>query len=151
MPARGGGTEPLWSDDPVSRGPLKRLFAGPIQVSGVALNGMRYTGDVYPEGDVAAQLLSFGPAPSAAPTLSPGDSVYQNGMVWQAPIPVTITATLAEPIALDIPQPAAAPDAAAGGAVGGAPPGAAGGSDPGGAALAGAPAGAAGSGAPAGG
>lgn len=118
MPARGGGTEPLWSDDPVSRGALKRLFSGPIQVSGVTLNGMRYAGDVFPEGDVAAQLLSFGPAPSAAPTLNPGDSVYQNGMVWQAPIPVTITATLAEPITLDVPQaPAAAgADAAAAGA-----------------------------------
>jgi hypothetical protein len=116
MPQKGGGTEPLWSDDAVSRGKVKPLFSGPIQVSGVTMNGMRLASNVYPEGDVASQLLSFGPRPSAAPTVATGDSVYQNGMIWQAPIPVTITATLAEPVGFELPQVAAPPaaDASAG-------------------------------------
>lgn len=122
MPQKGGGTEPLWSDDPLSRGKVKPLFAGPIQVSGVSMNGMRFANSVYPEGDVASQLLSFGPSPSAAPTVAAGDSVYQNGMIWQAPIPVTITATLAEPVGFQLPQVAAPAADASAGAMGAAPP-----------------------------
>ncbi len=149
MPAEGGGTEPLWSDDAVSRGKLKPLFAGPISVSGVNVSGGTFETDVYPEGDLRAQLMSFGPTPTGVPSVSPGGSVYRHGVVWQAPIPVTITATLAEPVGLELPAAAAGGQAAPAGAspMGGMPsPGGAGPAGSGGAGPASTGGGAAGSG-----
>jgi hypothetical protein len=47
-----------------------------------------------------------------------GEVVYENGLLWQGPIPVTITGTLANPISFEIPGAAAAADAAAAGGMG---------------------------------
>lgn len=115
MPAEGGGSEPLWSDDAVSRGPLTALFSGPIEMS-ANFGGLTVNETLLPSTD-PAQAIS-GALSSTAPMPGAGEVVYENGLLWQGPIPVTITGTLANPISFKIPGAAAAADAAAAGGMG---------------------------------
>lgn len=115
MPAEGGGSEPLWSDDAVSRGPLTALFSGPIEMS-ANFGGLTVSETLLPSTD-PAQAIS-GALSSTAPMPGAGEVVYENGLLWQGPIPVTITGTLANPISFEIPGAAAAADAAAAGGMG---------------------------------
>jgi len=115
MPAEGGGSEPLWSDDAVSRGPLTALFSGPIEMS-ANFGGLTVNETLLPSTD-PAQAIS-GALSSTAPMPGAGEVVYENGLLWQGPIPVTITGTLANPISFEIPGAAAAADAAAAGGMG---------------------------------
>ncbi|NLN89713.1 MAG: hypothetical protein GX134_06065 [candidate division WS1 bacterium] len=115
MPAEGGGSEPLWSDDAISRGPLTALFSGPIEMS-ANFGGLTVNETLLPSTD-PAQAIS-GALSSTAPMPGAGEVVYENGLLWQGPIPVTITGTLANPISFEIPGAAAAADAAAAGGMG---------------------------------
>ncbi len=115
MPAEGGGSEPLWSDDAVSRGHLTALFSGPIEMS-ANFGGLTVNETLLPSTD-PAQAIS-GALSSTAPMPGAGEVVYENGLLWQGPIPVTITGTLANPISFEIPGAAAAADAAAAGGMG---------------------------------
>jgi hypothetical protein len=99
MPAEGGGAEPLWSDDPVSRGQLTHLFSGPIQMD-ATFGGLTVNETILPDTD--PQLAVSG-ALSTAPMPGAGQVVYQNGLLWQGPIPVTISGQLANPITFEFP------------------------------------------------
>lgn len=114
MPQKGGGTEPLWSDDAVSRGPLKPLFSGNITYS-ASLGGLTVAERAPFNATNPLAALSVSPGsmlPSRMPT--GGSALYQNGILWEGPIPVSINATLAEPISVWMPTAAqAAADAGA--------------------------------------
>jgi len=122
MPQEGGGTEPLWSDDAVSRGPLKPLFSGNITFS-ASLGGLTVADRVPFDATNPLAALSVSPGSMLTSTMpANGSALYQNGILWESPIPVSINATLAEPITV----PTIAASAAAGGAGAAASPGAAG-------------------------
>ncbi|MBD3173902.1 MAG: hypothetical protein GF320_01875 [Armatimonadia bacterium] len=99
MPAEGGGVEPLWSDDPVSRGQLTSLFSGPIQMD-ATFGGLTVNETILPDTD---PQLAISGALSTSPMPGAGQVVYQNGLLWQGPIPVTISGQLASPITFEFP------------------------------------------------
>lgn len=111
LPAEGGGSEPLWSDDAVSRGPLTPLLSGPIQMS-ASFGGFTVNETLLPSTDplqaISGELSGTSLMPGA------GEVVYQNGMLWQGAIPVTIRGQLAKPISFYIPSAAQQAEAAAG-------------------------------------
>ena len=69
MPAEGGGSEPLWSDDAISRGPLTALFSGPIEMS-ANFGGLTVNETLLPSTDpaqaISGALSSTAPMPAHA-------------------------------------------------------------------------------------